>query len=48
MSLGTDPTKAATDEDGLKDKDEIDRYNTNPIKADTDNDGINDFEEIQI
>jgi len=47
MSLGTNPTKADTDGDGLSDKDEINRYNTNPIKADSDGDGINDYQEIQ-
>lgn len=52
--LGTDPTKADTDEDGLNDKAEsntgvyVDASNTgtNPLVADTDGDGLTDGEEV--
>src|ERR1039457_1909317 len=45
--LGTDPTKADTDGDGLSDGDEVNKYHTNPLLADTDGDGIPDGIEVQ-
>lgn len=51
---GTDPTKADTDGDGIKDGDEdknhngvVDAGETDPKKADTDGDGFNDGFEIK-
>jgi hypothetical protein len=37
-----------SDNDGLKDLDEIFLYKTNPFKKDSDNDGIDDYEEIFV
>ncbi len=42
----TDPKKADTDGDGLKDGEEILKYKTNPLNPDTDGDGLKDGEEI--
>ena len=44
--LGTDPTVADTDDDGLNDSVEANKYGTDPTVADTDNDGLNDSVEI--
>ncbi|HCV42840.1 MAG TPA: hypothetical protein DGH68_05110, partial [Bacteroidetes bacterium] len=44
--LGTDPTKADTDGDGLNDGDEAMKYKTDPLKADSDGDGLKDGEEL--
>ncbi len=44
--LGTDPHNPDTDNDGLKDGEEVRRYRTNPLKADTDGDGLLDGEEV--
>ena len=44
---GTNPEKIDTDNDGLLDGDEINRYKTNPLKADTDGDGFLDGVEIR-
>lgn len=44
--IGSDPTLADTDGDGLKDGEEVHQYKTNPLKEDTDSDGINDGDEI--
>ncbi|HEX4966361.1 MAG TPA: Ig-like domain-containing protein [Thermoanaerobaculia bacterium] len=46
FQLGTDPQKADTDGDGLKDGDEVNVYHTNPLLFDTDGDGISDGLEI--
>ena len=46
FGLGTNPTEADTDSDGLEDKDEIDIHHTNPNSADSDGDGIEDGDEI--
>lgn len=43
---GTDPRDDDTDDDGLKDGDEINTHGTNPLIADTDGDGLNDGDEI--
>jgi hypothetical protein len=43
---GADPTVQDTDQDGLRDDDEVYIYSTNPTIADTDVDGISDHDEI--
>ncbi|MGA9116961.1 MAG: OmpA family protein [Bacteroidota bacterium] len=43
--LGTNPEVADSDGDGLKDGEEVKRYNTNPLAADTDADGLTDGDE---
>lgn len=45
-ALGTNPRKADTDNDGIKDGPEVIRYHTNPRKADTDGDGLRDGAEV--
>ena len=42
----TNPRKADTDGDGVKDGVEVRRTKTNPRKADTDGDGVNDGDEV--
>jgi hypothetical protein len=42
----TDATKADSDDDGIKDSDEIFVHRTDPSNPDTDRDGINDFLEL--
>lgn len=44
--LGTDPWKADTDGDGLKDGEEVDTLKTAPLKSDTDGDGLSDGDEV--
>jgi len=44
--IGTDPTVADTDGDGLDDGSEYQLHETDPTQADTDNDGLDDFLEI--
>lgn len=48
IALETDPVLLDTDNDGLSDGDEVNKYNTDPLKADTDGDGINDSDEIYL
>ena len=43
---GTNPDNPDTDNDGLKDGDEVKTTMTNPAKADTDGDGLNDGAEV--
>jgi len=43
---GTDPEKPDTDNDGLKDGDEVKIYGTSPVDFDTDGDGIGDGDEV--
>ena len=43
---GTNPFDEDTDEDNLKDGDEVNIYETNPLVADTDNDGLDDYDEV--
>jgi outer membrane protein OmpA-like peptidoglycan-associated protein len=43
---GTNPYRADSDGDGLKDGDEIWRHNTNPLKSDTDADLLTDGDEV--
>ncbi|MCF6269973.1 MAG: OmpA family protein [Melioribacteraceae bacterium] len=44
--LGTNPEKADTDDDGLKDGEEIQKYNTDPLNPDSDGDELKDGEEV--
>jgi outer membrane protein OmpA-like peptidoglycan-associated protein len=44
--LGTDPENPDSDGDGLKDGEEVNKYNSNPLNADTDGDGLKDGEEV--
>lgn len=47
QSLGTDPRRADSDEDGLFDREEIMIYKSNPLLFDTDGDGFGDGQEVQ-
>ncbi|VAX28387.1 hypothetical protein MNBD_IGNAVI01-2808 [hydrothermal vent metagenome] len=44
--LGLDPMNPDTDGDGLKDGDEMHKYNTDPKNPDSDGDGLKDGEEV--
>ena len=44
--LGTDPSLADTDEDGLTDGAEVREHRTNPLAADSDTDGVLDGDEV--
>jgi hypothetical protein len=44
----TDPQKADTDGDGLKDGAEVKANQTNPLRADTDGDGLTDGNEVTV
>lgn len=44
--IKTDPHNADTDSDGLKDGEEIQKYNTDPLSPDSDNDELKDGEEV--
>ncbi len=46
--LGTNPYKADTDEDGVKDFDEVEVLKSNPFVADTDGDGLHDYDESHL
>ncbi|NTW21951.1 hypothetical protein HGA34_00205 [Candidatus Falkowbacteria bacterium] len=46
IGYGTNPFKADTDGDGLKDGEEMEKYLTSPVKADTDGDKHSDGEEV--
>lgn len=46
-SLGTDINNADTDNDGLFDGQEVNKYKTNPLVSDTDLDGLNDYQEVE-
>lgn len=46
LELGTDPNNPDTDGDGLKDGDEVKKYNTDPKNPDSDGDGLKDGEEV--
>lgn len=48
LDLGTDPTHADTDGDGLLDGEEVDQYGTDPLVVDTDGDGMSDGEEVHV
>ena len=43
---GTDPNNDDSDNDGLKDGEEVYIYDTNPLNNDTDGDGITDGNEV--
>jgi len=45
---GTDPLNPDTDDDGLIDADETDKYKTDPLKFDTDEDRLGDGSEIGL
>ena len=44
---GTDPDNPDSDDDGLSDGDEVNRYETDPLQADTDGDGREDGQEVE-
>jgi hypothetical protein len=46
--LGTDPSLADTDEDGLTDGAEAREHRTNPLAADSDTDGVLDGDEVAL
>ncbi len=46
--LGTDPSLADTDEDGLSDGAEVRENSTNPLAADSDTDGVLDGDEVTL
>jgi hypothetical protein len=46
--LGTDPSLADTDEDGLTDGAEVRDHRTNPLAADSDTDGVLDGDEVAL
>lgn len=48
FELGTDPRNVDTDNDGLSDFDEINKYKTDPLKTDTDGDTLKDGTEIAV
>ncbi len=43
----TNPAEPDTDDDGLTDGDELEKYHTDPLLADTDSDGLRDAFEVQ-
>lgn len=47
-ALGTDPRNPDTDNDGLKDGEEIKSFVTDPLKSDTDGDGVDDGRELEL
>ena len=46
VKLGTDPINEDSDDDGISDGDEVNRYKTDPLKWSTSDDGISDFVKI--
>ena len=48
QELGTNPNSVDSDNDGLTDYEEINKYHTNPLRPDTDKDGLSDSEEIKL
>ena len=48
IDLGTDPSKADTDNDGLDDFTEVNSYSTDPINHDSDGDTLSDGDEILL
>jgi len=46
QKYGTDPKNPDTDNDGLKDGDEVKTYGTSPVDFDTDGDGVGDGDEV--
>ena len=47
LTLGTDPYKADTDNDGLNDREEVMTYSTDPLDEDSDGDGYLDGAEVE-
>jgi hypothetical protein len=45
--LGTDPDNPDTDNDGLKDGEEVMQFTTDPLNKDTDGDGLTDGDEVK-
>ena len=45
-AIGTNPKNPDSDADGLKDGEEVNKYQTSPLQPDTDLDGISDYDEI--
>ena len=45
--LGTDPSNPDTDNDGLKDGEEVNTYVTDPLNPDSDGEGLNDGDEVR-
>ena len=45
---GTSPIKEDSDQDGLSDGEEVNKYQTDPLKEDTDGDGLSDGDEILL
>lgn len=48
LLMGTELDKADSDNDGLNDYEEINKWNTDPCKYDTDEDGLSDGDEILL
>ena len=48
LDNGTNPLCDDTDDDGLKDGEEVNTYGTNPLEPDTDFDGLEDSDEIYL
>jgi len=48
VAMGLDPTLADTDNDLLKDGNELLNYFTSPLDNDTDDDGLSDYEELAL
>ncbi len=46
LGLKTLPDRADTDQDGIIDGDEVNRYRTDPLKPDSDGDGLKDGDEL--
>jgi len=46
--LGTDPNKADSDGDGLRDGEEVRTYRTDPLAKDSDGDDLTDYDEIFV
>ena len=46
QQIGTDPYDPDTDKDGLKDGEEVNKYQTDPLNPDTDWDGLKDGPEV--
>ncbi len=47
LQIGTDPSKADSDDDTVSDGEEVKTYKTNPLLADSDSDGLDDAKELK-
>jgi outer membrane protein OmpA-like peptidoglycan-associated protein len=45
-TIGTNPKNPDSDADGLKDGEEVNKYQTNPLQPDSDLDGLSDYDEV--